>query len=87
MDDRIFSTSVDLLYTFAPVKLPAQIDKKFELVIPLQNGEEGYEGSVWDDEVAVRARNATLEVFAQDDSVSVQVSCYCLDDCWSYSFI
>lgn len=73
VDDRIFSTSIDLLYTFSPIKLSAPIDKKFELVVPLQKGEDGYAGSVWDDEVAVRARSATLETFALDDSISVQV--------------
>ncbi len=36
--------------------------------------EVGYEGSVWDEEVPVRARKATLEVFAVDESASVQVS-------------
>ena len=42
-------------------------------MIPVQRGEEGYEGSVWDENVRGRARLATLEIFASDDSASVQV--------------
>ena len=73
VDDRIFSTSVDLSYTFTPVSIAAPTDeKKLDFVIPLQKGEEGYAGSVWDDEVASRARAATLDVFAVDESASVQ---------------
>jgi len=74
VNDRIFSTSVDLSYTFAPVSITAPTDeKRLDFVIPLQKGEEGYAGSVWDDEVATRARTATLDVFAVDESASVQV--------------
>jgi urate oxidase len=74
VNDRIFSTSVDLTYTFADIALKAPTDeKKFEFVIPLQKGEEGYAGSVWDEEVPARARTATLETFAVDESASVQV--------------
>ncbi|KAF9048989.1 hypothetical protein BJ165DRAFT_1343782 [Panaeolus papilionaceus] len=77
VNDRIFSTSVDLTYTFAPVSLQAPADeKKLEFVVPVQKGEEGYEGSVWDDDVAGRARRATLEVFAVDESASVQATLY-----------
>jgi hypothetical protein len=74
VNDRIFSTSVDLTYEFAPIKISTPADeKKLEFVIPIQKGEEGYIGSVWDDEVPIRARTATLETFALDDSASVQV--------------
>ena len=74
MDDRIFSTSVDLSYTFSDIKLVApQDEKKLEFQVPLKEGDEGFKGSVWDDSVAARARTATLEVFAVDESASVQV--------------
>lgn len=74
VDDRIFSTSVDLTYEFAPIKISAPTDeRKLEFVVPIQKGEDGYIGSVWDDKVPIRARTATLETFALDDSASVQV--------------
>jgi len=77
VDDRIFSTSIDLNYTFVPIHIPFPSDeKKLDFVIPIQKGEEGYEGSVWDDEVPERARLATLEIFASDDSASVQATLY-----------
>ncbi|KAJ3504433.1 hypothetical protein NLJ89_g7936 [Agrocybe chaxingu] len=77
VDDRIFSTSVDLTYTFAPLQIAAPTDeKKLEFVTPLQRGEEGYDGSVWDEEVPGRARAATLETFAVDESASVQATLY-----------
>lgn len=73
--DRIFSTSVDLTYEFAPITISvAPTDgKRLDLVVPIRKGEEGYLGSVWDDEVPIRARTATLETFALDESASVQV--------------
>lgn len=75
VDDRIFSTSVDLTYTFEPIKISTPTDiKKLDFVIPVQKGEEGHSGSVWDEDVPNRARNVTLETFALDDSASVQVS-------------
>lgn len=75
VNDRIFSTSVDLLYTFKDISIAAPKDeKRLEFEIPLKKGDEGYEGSVWDEEVPVRARKATLEVFSMDESASVQVS-------------
>ncbi|PPQ72095.1 hypothetical protein CVT26_006873 [Gymnopilus dilepis] len=77
VNDRIFSTSVDLSYTFAPIQIKAPTDeKKFEFVIPLQIGEEGYAGSIWDEDVPVRARLATLETFAVDESASVQATLF-----------
>ena len=74
VDDRIFSTSIDLNYTFAPIQIQSPTDeKKLEFIIPIQKGEKGYEGSVWDDGIFERARVATLDIFATDDSASVQV--------------
>ena len=74
VDDRIFSTSIDLNYAFAPIHIQYPTDeKKLDFIIPIQRGEKGYEGSVWDDEVPGRARLATLEIFATDNSASVQV--------------
>ncbi len=74
VNDRIFSTSVDLTYTFADIALPSPADeKKFDFVVPVQKGADGYAGSVWDEDVPARARAATLETFAVDESASVQV--------------
>jgi urate oxidase len=74
VDDRIFSTSIDLSYAFSDITISAPTDeKKFEFIVPLQKGEAGYDGSVWDEEVPSRARIATLETFALDGSASVQV--------------
>jgi len=73
VDDRIFSTSIDLVYTFAPVTIPPPKDeKKLELVVP----DNVQDGSVWDEKVPERARKATLEVFARDESASVQATLY-----------
>ncbi|OAX41919.1 uricase [Rhizopogon vinicolor AM-OR11-026] len=74
VDDRILSTSVDLAYTFAPLSLSPPSDaKKLDFTIP-----EGFApGSVWDaDNVVARARNATLDIFALDDSASVQATLF-----------
>lgn len=72
MDDRIFSTSIDLVYTFAPVAVPPPTDeKKLEFSVP----GAVQEGTVWDESVLERARKATLETFAKDESASVQVRC------------
>ncbi|KAF9446076.1 uricase [Macrolepiota fuliginosa MF-IS2] len=77
VNDRIFSTSVDLSYTFKNIAIPApRDDKKLEFEVPLKKGEDGYEGSVWDELVWGRARKATLEVFAVDESASVQATLY-----------
>jgi urate oxidase len=61
VSDRIFSTAVDLNYTFT---LPAYggADKLSELDIEAQF-----------DRVATSAKEITLEVFATDESASVQV--------------
>ncbi|KAG6872885.1 hypothetical protein C0995_005590 [Termitomyces sp. Mi166 len=70
VDDRIFSTAVDLEYTFAQVDLTAPTDEK---KLDFKLG-ESVKGSVWNaTDVAQRARDITLEVFAEDDSASVQV--------------
>ncbi|KAG2341188.1 uricase [Suillus weaverae] len=74
VDDRVLSTSVDLAYTFAPLSLssPADADK-LDFTVP----EDFALGSVWDaDNVATRARNATLDIFALDDSASVQATLF-----------
>ncbi|KAF8885467.1 uricase [Infundibulicybe gibba] len=73
VDDRIFSTSVDLTYTFAPANITLLGGDK--------EGSKGFEiakgdGGIWDEEVPVRARLATLEVFAEDESASVQATLY-----------
>ncbi|RDB16404.1 Uricase [Hypsizygus marmoreus] len=74
VSDRIFSTSVDLAYTFAPIDIPAPKDeKKLEFEVPAAFAA----GGVWDSEaVAGRAREVTLSVFADDDSASVQATLY-----------
>ncbi|KAG7094961.1 hypothetical protein E1B28_005762 [Marasmius oreades] len=75
VDDRIFSTSVDLNYTFAPIELPCpKRDDKLDFNIPVADG-QGV-GTVWDTSVPDKARKVTLEVFAQDDSASVQATLY-----------
>jgi urate oxidase len=73
VNDRIFSTSVDLAYTFSPVQLSSpKDDRKLEFAVP--DGEDLI-GGTWDGTgVAERARKITLEVFATDESASVQVS-------------
>jgi hypothetical protein len=85
VNDRIFSTSVDLSYTFYPVKITAPSDeKKLEFFPPTTSvGGVDPTGDVWDgDIVADRARIATLEIFASDNSASVQVCSFlhCDDD-------
>ncbi|KAJ3926486.1 MAG: uricase [Lentinula lateritia] len=75
VDDRIFSTSIDLNYTFAPISIsPPKDEKKLDIVIPALDQAEA--GSVWDATVLDRARTITLEVFAEDESASVQATLY-----------
>jgi urate oxidase len=75
VNDRIFSTSVDLMYTFEDISIVVRKDEKiFDFDIPVKEGAKGYAGSVWDGSVFDRARKATVEVFAVDESASVQVS-------------
>jgi hypothetical protein len=82
VSDRIFSTSVDLTYTFSPLSIPLPRDPALldfnvpkYLVFDRQGGVVGEgKGGVWDAlGVAERARTATLDVFAMDESASVQV--------------
>lgn len=71
VDDRIFSTSIDLTYTYAPfaVKKTTSLDSPDFL-----SAKDSGAGTAWDgDAVAVKARAATLEIFAVDESASVQV--------------
>ncbi|KAH7929235.1 uricase [Leucogyrophana mollusca] len=74
VDDRVFSTSVDLKYTFAPFAISAPTDAKgLDFPAPSQDTP----GGVWDGEiVAERVRTATLEIFALDESASVQATLY-----------
>ena len=69
VSDRILSTSVDLEYRFTPVSIPLSTDPKV-LGLPFLEDE----GPIWDAlGVAERARAATLDLFATDESASVQV--------------
>lgn len=78
VNDRIFSTSVDLLYAFTPFEIAAPEDEK-----RLHFGKEQIKGpgglGAWDGaKVSESAREITLQVFATDESASVQVSvCPC----------
>ena len=70
MDDRIFSTSVDLKYTYAPFS----VTKNTALDAFMLSEELSAEGTAWDgNAVVAKTRTATLEVFAVDESASVQV--------------
>ena len=73
VSERILSTSVDLEYRFAPVSIPIPTDHKLlDFGIPKNIGEA--KGTVWDAlGVAERARTSTLDLFATDESASVQV--------------
>ncbi|KAF9650233.1 uricase [Thelephora ganbajun] len=76
VDDRIFSTSVDLLYTFAPFEITAPKDEK-----KLDFGKEQIKGegglAAWEGiKVGESAREITLSVFATDESASVQATLY-----------
>ncbi|KAF8840936.1 uricase [Paxillus ammoniavirescens] len=74
VSDRIFSTSVDLTYTFSPISIPLPTDPRLlDFNVPQNLGE----GGVWDAlGVAERARTATLDVFATDESASVQATLF-----------
>jgi len=76
VDDRIFSTSVDLLYAFAPFEITAPKDEK-----RLEFDKEQIEGAgglgAWNGTKASEsAREITLSVFATDESASVQATLY-----------
>lgn len=69
VDDRIFSTSIDLTYTFPTFPISPEF---FES--DTAGAQEKGAGTPWDGEtVAGSARKITLELFATDDSASVQV--------------
>lgn len=74
VDDRIFSTSVDLLYAFAPFEITAPKDEKkldfYKEQIEGVGGLGAWEGV----KVSESARGITLQIFATDESASVQVS-------------
>lgn len=71
VDDRIFSTSIDLTYTFAPFPLVSPTDAKvLDFVIPESVASSGL---ALDEAVYDTAKQTTLEVFAADSSASVQV--------------
>ncbi|KAI0363181.1 uricase [Pilatotrama ljubarskyi] len=76
VNDRIFSTAIDLQYRFAPLRIPRPEDgegKVFDLKL---EGEQA-KGTPWDgDAVWEAARGVTLEVFALDESASVQATLY-----------
>lgn len=73
VSERILSTSVDLEYHFAPVSIPVPTDPKL-LDFGMPKNIVDAKGSVWDAlGVAERARTATLDIFAVDESASVQV--------------
>ncbi|KAI9434365.1 uricase [Lactarius indigo] len=74
VNDRIFSTSVDLRYTYGQVNVALPSDDKL-----LVFGVENLTGGVhpWEDaKVGARSREITLDVFAQDESASVQATLY-----------
>lgn len=67
VDDRVFSTSVDLSYTYSPFAIRVPTDaKKLAFEVPREVADA--------DAVAGKARVATLDIFATDNSESVQVS-------------
>jgi urate oxidase len=76
--DRILSTSVDLKYTYVEeeLRLPREDDEKGRVDFGEQNFNENEGGRVytWEDtKVGAVAREITLDVFANDESASVQV--------------
>ncbi|OBZ73109.1 Uricase [Grifola frondosa] len=76
VNDRIFSTSIDLTYAYAPFAVPAPRDEK-RLVLDVTGAALSSVGTPWDgDKVAEAARKITLEVFAEDESASVQATLY-----------
>ena len=69
----MFSTTVDLLYTYAPFEISAPKDeKKLSFDGEQIKGAGGF--GAWEGvKVCESAREITLAVFATDDSASVQV--------------
>ncbi|KAI0808062.1 uricase [Fomes fomentarius] len=74
VDDRIFSTSIDLTYTFAPISIPRPADGEGKVFDAPFTGDAA-KGTPWDgDALAAATREITLEVFALDESASVQAT-------------
>lgn len=74
VNDRIFSTAVDLEYSFGGlvVRGGVRLNGNKDEMVDVRGG-VWEEGKMFED-VARRARRATLSVFAVDESASVQVS-------------
>ena len=73
VDDRIFSTSVDLKYTYSEVAVRLPRDEG-QLDFGEQNFDRRGALQAWEDaKVGARAREITMDVFAHDESASVQV--------------
>jgi urate oxidase len=75
VEDRIFSTSVELRYTYGEVAVRLPVDEA-----RLDFGEQNFDRNgaedlgAWEDaKVGARAREITMDVFANDESASVQV--------------
>lgn len=77
VNDRIFSTSVDLKYTFKQFILRHKMTSE-QIPVPTEE-----EGGVCDESIAEKVRKATMEVFAMDESASVQVSEECFIGTWT----
>ncbi|KAI0247671.1 hypothetical protein BJV78DRAFT_1132750, partial [Lactifluus subvellereus] len=78
VDDRIFSTSIELRYTYGEVDVQLPRDE-MGLVFGEQNlnKNEGEDVYAWEDaKVGALARELTLNVFAHDESASVQATLY-----------
>jgi urate oxidase len=63
VNDRIFSTSVNLKYAFKSLSLGSAGEEELKKI----------KETTAFDKTAVRARDVTLEIFATDESASVQV--------------
>ncbi|KAJ7250988.1 hypothetical protein C8J57DRAFT_1437580 [Mycena rebaudengoi] len=80
VDDRILSTSVDLSYKFAPIKIKSptggvHYPMSVQLVHFITHSQtEIVPGIVCDTTVPSKARKVTLETFATNNSVSVQAT-------------
>ncbi|KAI9566942.1 hypothetical protein HD554DRAFT_2273203 [Boletus coccyginus] len=76
VSDRVLSTSVDLEYRFAPVSIPVPTDPNL-LDFGIPKNIRDAKGTVWDAlGVAERARTSTLDLFATDESASVQATLF-----------
>ncbi|KAJ7494866.1 hypothetical protein B0H11DRAFT_2003671 [Mycena galericulata] len=73
VDDRILSTSIDLSYTFSSINISKPSDAGVEeFTVPASITP----GSVWDTTVPTKARKVTLDIFASDNSASVQATLF-----------